>query len=95
MDIFSICRICLNQLNTNFVSIYSHLTPTQCDFNDSIITANNDQTQISSILDTLTGNKYVCIANSIEIHFIHLYIHYFHFRIQMNFHTQIKYVICA
>lgn len=61
MDIFCICRICLNEPNTNFVSIYSHILPNQSDFNDLIITSNNNQTQISSILDTLTGDKYVCI----------------------------------
>lgn len=61
MDIYRICRTCLNESQTNLVSIHSPLNS----YNDNnLVKIENDEnyTDISHILDDLTENKYVCIS---------------------------------
>ncbi|XP_031638605.1 zinc finger protein 383-like [Contarinia nasturtii] len=55
MDIFCICRTCLNEPSSDLISIYSPITPNQVELIES---KNDSETQISSILDELTGNTY-------------------------------------
>lgn len=66
MDIFRICRTCSNQSHSNLVSIYSNLNFGKKDFttvydDNSGNSSNENQTQIRTFLDELTGNKYVRI----------------------------------
>lgn len=68
MDIFCICRTCLNESDAELVSIYSYMVPSDDDPTTTSTSPNNHEidkyrTQISNILDDLTGNKYVCISN--------------------------------
>lgn len=67
MDIFCICRTCLNEPSTNLVSIYEEINLNQGDLNDSntATNKNNQKQQISNILDAFTANKYVCIISFI------------------------------
>lgn len=62
MDIFRICRTCLNEPNTELISIFSDINPNDSnDPNTLDISVHNGETKISTILDELTGNKYVRI----------------------------------
>lgn len=56
MDTFCICRTCLIEPNTNLISIYSEIT-----LNENDLIKNENKTQITKLLDELTGNKYVSI----------------------------------
>lgn len=64
MDIFRICRTCLNESHANLISIHSQVNPNEDDL--STLKTNHfenkldeSETSIISILDKLTGHKYV------------------------------------
>lgn len=59
MDIYRICRTCLNESHTNLVSIHSAVDPNN---DDNLMKPEKDEnyTEIANILDDLTEHKYVC-----------------------------------
>lgn len=61
MDIYRVCRTCLNESHTNLVSIHSAVN-SHTDENAVKIEKDENYTNIAHILDDLTENKYVCIS---------------------------------
>lgn len=63
MDIFCVCRTCLNESDAELISIYTDIFPNDNESTSSSNSPDNNryQIQIFSILDELTGEKYVCI----------------------------------
>lgn len=57
MDIYRICRTCLNESHTNLVSIHTAVNP----YSDYSSMKTENDINIANILDDLTENKYVCI----------------------------------
>lgn len=60
MDIYRICRTCLNESHTSLVSIHSAVN-LNIDGNFMKPEKDENPTKIANILDDLTENKYVCI----------------------------------
>lgn len=56
MEELCMCRTCLNESNSNFISIYSDVSSDD----DDLLVENENNRQIAKILDELTNNKYVC-----------------------------------
>lgn len=68
MDIFCVCRTCLNESDAELISIYSDIFPNDNESTSSSNSQDNNRyrIQIFSILDELTGEKYVCILFCIQ-----------------------------
>lgn len=86
------CRTCLNESNSNLISIYSDVTTDH----DEISIKNEKDRQIAKILDELTDNRYVCILCLVWQYFVNILIVGFvcisGFRMRMNSHIPTKYV---
>lgn len=59
MDIYRICRTCLNESHTSLVSIHSAANVID-DGNSMKPEKDGPTSKIANILDDLTENKYVC-----------------------------------
>lgn len=79
MDIFCVCRTCLNESDAELVSIYSDIFPNDNESTSSSDSQDNNtyRIQIFSILDELTGEKYVCILFCIQNNAVFLDLFFF------------------
>lgn len=68
MDIYRICRTCLNESHTSLVSIHSAVNVIN-DGNSMKREKDGNNTKIAHILDDLTENKYVCISLPFSLFF--------------------------